>query len=163
MIRIAEKSDIEHIDSIYNEAVARGFCTADLAPIGMDKRLEWFEAHPADKFPVYVYVEDGKVVGWASLSPYRKRKALAEVAEISYYVASTHHRKGIATQLVDFALKDTERLNLRIIFAIIIEGNIPSIRLMEKFGFEQWGFMPDVNRFGEEKRAHVYMGKILRQ
>lgn len=162
MIRLASKSDLSDIDRIYNQAVKDGFRTAHIQPMSTSERMEWFYNHPQHSYPVWVYEKNNKVVGWASFSPYRPgRAALNEVAEISFYIDFDFLGLGIGSQLMDFCLKQASALNKRILFAIIIEGNQGSIRLLEKFGFDKWGFLPEVFHFQNEKRGQIYMGKIL--
>ena len=85
MIRIATDTDLPAIVEIYNEAVAERFATADLTPVTLERREQWFEEHDPSAFPIYVFDEDGVVRGWCSLSCYRSgREALLGSAEISY-------------------------------------------------------------------------------
>lgn len=161
MIRAATKGDLPEINKIYNQAVDQGYCTAHLAPMNEKDRSEWFRIHD-HTYPVYVMEEEGKVVGWSSLSPYRPgREALRDVAELSIYVDYNVHRRGIGSRLVQYNLTNARSLGKRIYFAVIIEGNEASIRLLKKFGFEQWAFLPDVVNIRSEKRGHIYMGLIL--
>ncbi len=162
MLRLAKESDLSAIDAIYNQAIARRFCTADLEPIGHEKRLEWFRAHDPQQYPVFVYEESSQVLGWVSLSAYRPgRQATRGTAEITYYVDSDHQGKGIGSRLLEYTLEAAPRLGKRVIFAIVIEGNHPSLALLRKFGFEQWGFLPGVIHCYGETRGHIYLGKLL--
>lgn len=162
MVKLASKENLPAIDRIYNQAVSKGFITAHTSPLSQQERWDWFQNHPSDHYPVFVYEEDQKVLGWASFSPYRPgREALNEVAEISFYVDFDFQGRGIGSQLLDFCLKQAPLLNKRILFAIIIERNQGSIGLLEKFGFKKWGFLPEVIHFRNEIRGQVYMGKIL--
>jgi L-amino acid N-acyltransferase YncA len=100
-IRIAQQADLAQIVEIYNQAVASRAATADLDPIEPGDRVQWFEEHAPEKYPVYVAEVDDKVVGWCSLSPYRRgRMALRYTAEISYYIHEDHRRTGIGSALV---------------------------------------------------------------
>lgn len=164
MIRTAREKDLAAIDHIYNQAISAGFHTAHLSPLSSEQRMQWFLNHSKEEYPVYLFEEDDKVLGWASLSHYRKgREGLAEVAELSFYVDFDHHGEGIGSRLVDYCLKQAPGLNKRVLLAIIIEGNRASIGLLEKFGFERWGYLPEVIHHQEEKRGQVYMGKIIRK
>jgi phosphinothricin acetyltransferase len=159
---LAVEADLPAIDAIYNQAITQHFCTADLHPIGAQRRREWFDAHEPARYPVFVYDQDGNVLGWLSLSAYRPgREALQDVAEVSYYVDEAHRGEGIGSRLVEHALIESMRMNKRVLFAIIIEGNEASVALLKRFGFEQWGYLPQVIACYGEVRGQLYLGKIL--
>ncbi|MDG2166795.1 MAG: GNAT family N-acetyltransferase [Opitutales bacterium] len=159
-IRTALETDLQAIVDIYNQAVSMGNATADTEPTNIEPRRSWLAAHSIDQHPVYVEEDNGTVRGWCSLTPYRAgRKALRHTAEISYYVDNQCQRQGIASRLVKHAMQDCSRLNLKTLFAIILDTNQGSISLLKKFGFEEWGYMPGVADFDGTECGHTYLGK----
>jgi phosphinothricin acetyltransferase len=161
-IRLATEMDLPSIDRIYNLAVTAGFRTAHTRPLTNDQRKIWFKDHDPDNYPVFVFTRKQEVLGWASFSPYRPgREALDEVAELSFYVDFQHHGEGIGSEMVEYCLAKGPELHKRIVFCIIIEENVGSIRLLQKYGFDRWGYLPEVIHFNDQKRGHVYMGKII--
>lgn len=162
MIRHAKDSDLDAIVTIYNQAVLRKFATADLDPVRVDDRRNWFHAHSSTGFPIFVFEQNDRIVGWCSVDPYRSgRRALARTGEIAYYVDYDFHRHGIATKLVEYMLERVAQLGKRILFAIVLESNKPSISLLKKFGFEKWGHLPHVADIDGKLISHVYYGKKL--
>lgn len=162
LIRIATEKDLPAIDRIYNQAIEEGFRTAHLSPFTVDQRETWFQDHDPLMYPVFVFTRGTEVLGWASFSPYRPgREALKKAAELSIYVDFEHHGEGIGSKMLEYCLARCPALNKRVVFSIIIEGNKGSIGLMQKYGFEQWGFLPDVIQHNDQKRGHIYMGKII--
>jgi L-amino acid N-acyltransferase YncA len=160
MIRIASWNDLPEIIGIYNEAVEQRFATADLRPVTIDQRVNWFRDHDPSIFPIYAFEAEHSVRGWCSLSAYRPgREALLGTAEISYYVRHDSQRQGIGSALVQHAASEAPDLGKRILFGILLEGNEPSIRLMRKCGFELWGRLPDVAEFDGELVSHLYYGR----
>ena len=158
-IRKAKVQDLEDINSIYNQAVDAKFQTADIAYISIEDRKKWFTEHEVSNYPVYVAVIDNHVAGWLSFSPYRKgRKALRYTAEISYYIDKNYQRKGIGTKLINFAIETAPKLSFKNIFAIILEKNVASIKLLKKLSFEQWAFLPDVADFDGVECGHIFLG-----
>ena len=158
MIRLAAQQDLIAINDIYTQAIDAQ-ATADITPISMPTREAWFAAHPADQFPIYVYELEGKVVAWLSISAYRPgRMALRYSAEISYYVDANFQQQGIASQLLPYALEQATHLQLDTFIAIILENNLASIALLKKFGFSQWGHLPNVAEFDGKRVGHVYYG-----
>ena len=141
--------DLEVIVNIYNHAVDEKFATADTEYVTIDSRKEWFAQHSAETYPIYVAEENNNVVGWCSLSPHRPgRKALRSVAEISYYIHKDHRRKGVANALISYTVEKAKELGFKNLFTILLDLNKPSIHILEKFGFEKWGHLPDIAEFG---------------
>ena len=152
-------TDLEAVNEIYNQAVRVKFSTAHTDPISMEERLDWYRKHDLDHFPVYVWEENGVVIGWISFSPYRKgRKALQSTTEISYYVHSAYHRRGIGSRLLEYSIAKAPEFNFKTLIAILLEPNTPSIALLEKYGFEKWGDMPDVADIDGAEYNHQYYG-----
>ena len=158
-IRLARIDDLPAIVAIYNQAVESKHSTADTEPLQVEDRKAWFREHPPATHPVFVAELDGQTAGWSSLSAYRAgRAALRYTAEISYYVEETHQRRGIATALVRHAIAACPDLRIKNLFAIVLEHNASSIRILEKAGFEKWGFLPRVADFEGEECGHYYFG-----
>lgn len=162
MVRLAYETDLPVIDRIYNQAVELGFLTAHVSPLTAGERRTWFHDHDPQNYPVYVFTREQEVLGWASFSPYRPgRAALNEVAELSFYVDFQFHGQGIGSEMIGHCLAKSHELNKRVVFSIIIEGNQGSIKLLQKFGFQRWGYLPGVIHHKDQIRGHVYMGKVL--
>ncbi len=162
-IRFAAMGDLGDIVKIYNQAIETKRATADLEKITTEDRKQWMIDHKSDTYPVYIAEIDGEVAGWCSISPYRAgRRALARTAEISYYIDFNHHRKGIASRLVEHALSDCERLKIKNLFAFILSVNERSINLLKKYGFEQWGYMPEAADLDGTICGHCLIGKQLK-
>jgi len=133
-IRIAKIEDLESIVEIYNQAVLEKFATADTDVLTLESRIDWFNNHNPEKYPIFVSCNNKKVVGWCSISPYRPgRNALRYTAEISYYIHKDFRRQGIGQQLIAESIIYSRRINLKTLFAIVLDRNIGSIKLLEKF------------------------------
>ena len=162
VIRLAQMGDLPAIVDIYNQAIPSRRATGDMQLVRVEDRKPWFAEHRPDEHPIFVAEVDGQVAGWCSLSAYRPgRAALRFTAEISYFVGSTYHRQGVGTALVKHALAACPALQLRHLFAIVLEGNQASIRLLEKMGFELWGYLPRVANFDGREVGHLYYGQHL--
>ena len=161
-IRNATVDDLEQIIAIYNQAVLRGNCTADTEPLKVAERQDWFTEHTPEKYPIFVITgENSKEVdGWYSLSAHRKgRMALANVAEISYYVDNEQQGKGIGNKLMTHALNHAPECGLHNLFAILLDINQVSIALLEKYGFEQWGHLPEIAEFPDKICGQFIYGR----
>jgi phosphinothricin acetyltransferase len=144
-IHAAKEKDFQEIIKIYNHAVDEKFATADTEYVTVNSRKEWFAQHSPDTYPIYLAEENNEIVGWCSLSPHRPgRKALRSVAEISYYIHKDHRRKGIANSLITHTIKSAKALGFKNLISILLDLNKTSIYILEKFGFEKWGHLPNV-------------------
>jgi len=163
-IRYATINDLPAIVKIYNQAVRRGFQTADTEPLSVEDRKEWLLAHTPEDYPIYIFEQNGKILGWISLSPYRKgRKALRQVAEVSYYIEETHQRQGIGSSLMAHVINQMPGLNLRSLIAILLDVNDGSIGLLEKFGFEKWAHLPHIADFGGKQCGQFFYGYQIKK
>jgi len=143
--RSAEVADFPEIINIYNHAVDEKFATADTEHVTVDSRKEWFAQHSSQTYPIIVAEEKGKAVGWCSLSPHRPgRKALRTVAEISYYVHKDYRKKGVANKLIAQTIESAKKLGFKNLISILLDMNKTSIHILEKYGFEKWGHLPEV-------------------
>ena len=159
MIRTALISDLETITDIYNQAILAGYQTGFTEPIRVEDHLAWFEEHEPGKYPILVCVDDDNVVGWLSISPYRRgRAAMRYTVELSYFVDNRQLHKGIGSQLMQEALAVCRQLQYKTALAIILSGNSASTRLAEKFGLERWGFLPGIADFNGVECDHLYYG-----
>ena len=160
IIRLAQIADLPTIVDIYNQAIPSKQSTGDTQPLRVEDRIMWFEEHRPDEHPIFVAEVEGQVAGWCSLSAYRPgRAALRFTSEISYYISYAHHRQGIATALVEHALAACPGLRIKHVFAIVLEGNQASLSLLQKMGFEQWGYLPRVADFDGKEVGHLYYGR----
>ena len=158
-IRTATFEDLEEIVEIYNQAIAAGQKTAGIMPVTTEDREKWFKGHTPDKYPILVAVDCNMIVGYLTISPYRPgRMALRYTAEVSYFVHFEHHRQGVASNLLEHAIGMCLSLQIKNLFAILIDSNQDSIRLLEKYDFEKWGHMPRVAEFDGIEVGHLYYG-----
>ena len=134
-IREAKHEDAEAINEIYNHYVLTSTCTFHLEPVTTQERTEWLAEH-SDRYPVILAVSDGKVIGWASLSPFRPRPAYVGTLESSVYIHHLHHRKGIGKLLMVDLISRAKDLGYHTIIAGAEASQTGSIRLHEELGFE---------------------------
>lgn len=161
-IRLAKYDDLEVLVEIYNQAIETKRCTADTETFSVEERISWFKDHQSLEYPLYVYEVDDKVVGYLYFSGYRPgRKAMRFTAEVSYYIHNDYQRQGIGSKFMKFAIEKSKELNYKTLIAILLEWNTPSIKLLEKFGFKEWGRLLNIADFDGETCSHLYYGLKL--
>ncbi len=159
-LRAARREDLPAVTAIYNEAVARTTGTFDTEPKTLDAQREWFDRHgPAH--PVIAAEEEGRVVGWASLSPYSGRCAYARTAEVSVYVAEPARGRGLAGALLDELMRLGRAAGIKQVLARITQGNEASLRLHARRGFVERGRLRRVGeKFGEILDVHLLQASL---
>ena len=147
-IRPATEADLPAINEIYNDYVLHSTCTYQEEPSTPDERRAWFAAH--DRLhPVVVYEQDGKIVGWASLSRFHPRSAYRNTVENSVYVRPELHGHGIGSLLLAHTIGQARDLGHRTILALIDADQAASIAVHLKFGFQQVAHLRQVGfKFG---------------
>lgn len=162
-IREAMTSDLSRLTEIYNQAIAAKHCTCDTKVFTVQERAQWFDEHKMSDFPVFVCESEDKVVGYSCLSPYRSgRNALRSVCEISYYIDFDYQKKGFGSSLMKHTIRVAKDKGFTNVIAILLSCNTGSINLLKRFGFSEWGEMPQIARFGDESYSHLYYGKKLK-
>lgn len=161
-IRTAQPSDLDALTRIYNQAIDAGLKTGDTERVSVESRLAWMQEHLDGVHPILVAVGESKVVGYLAIGPYRKgRKALSRTVEVSVYIDSDDQKQGIGTRLLTDAIAVCLANGIKTLIAIVIDANAPSQRLLQAFGFAQWGLLPDVLEYQGREYSHIYFGKRL--
>ncbi len=161
-IRTATENDCERIIEIYNQAILEGGKTADTEPVSVEERKDWLLLHLNKRYPILLAEINSQIVGWCSLSPHRPgRKALEKTAEISYYVDSNFRRQGIASALITSAIETAKQNGITNLFSILLDINKHSITILENFGFEKWGYLPNIAEINGKTCGQFVYGKSV--
>jgi len=83
--------------------------------------------------------DDGEILGFAYASPHRERAAYRWAAEVSVYIGSAYHRRGIGRALYGTLFELLTRQGYRTVCAGIALPNEASVALHEALGFELVG------------------------
>lgn len=145
MIRRATNADSEAIRSIYNVEVLDSTVTFDLVVRSAEEQAVWMTQH-SGVYPVVVAEIDGKVVGFACLSPYRPRPAYATSAEDSVYVDRDHRGEGVGKALLGEVVELARVHGFHAVMARIVGDHEASIALHRSFGFELVGIEREIGR-----------------
>lgn len=151
--------DLPAIVAIYNSTIPSRQVTADIEPVTVASRLSWFNEHSADKRPIWVVEDAGRILGWLSYSNFHARAAYAHTAEISIYLAHDARGKGLGAYLLAEAVAFAPTLDIHTLVGLIFGHNEPSLKLFARFGFKRWANMPGVATLDGVERDLVIVGK----
>ena len=159
ILRAATAADLEAIVAIYNATIPGRMVTADLAPVSVESRKPWFEAHQNPRRPLWVLCDRANVVaGWLSFDPFHSRAAYDGTAMIAIYVAEAHRRHGLGRRLLTTAITRAPGLGVHSLVGYIFGHNAPSLRLFESHGFKRWAHLPRVAVLDGVERDLIIVG-----
>ncbi|MDA8290258.1 MAG: GNAT family N-acetyltransferase [Actinomycetota bacterium] len=144
-IRPAHVEDSEAIRAIYNVEVLGSTVTFDLVPRTSEAQRAWMDEH-GGAYPVVVATDGGRVLGFASLSPYRPRPAYSTTVEDSVYVAADARGRGVGKSLVTEVVHLASVHGFHSVIARIAGHHDVSIALHRGCGFELVGVEREVGR-----------------
>ena len=93
----------------------------------------------SDQFGRLVARDEGRVVGWAALSPVSRRPCYAGVAEVSFYVGAAFRGRGIGRRLLEALIRESERHGIWTLQGASFAENEASLRLQSACGFREVG------------------------
>ncbi len=149
-IRTATTDDLARITAIYAHHVLHGTGTFETTP---PSEVEMASRHAdvaAKGLPYLVAEASGQVMGFAYANWFKPRPAYKFSAEDSIYVDPTQVHSGVGAALLSELLTRLEGAGVRQVLAVIGDsGNLGSIKLHTKLGFNQIGVLPSVGwKFG---------------
>ncbi len=142
---MAGPDDAEAIRSIYNVEVTESTVTFDLVPRSLAAQQVWLAEH-AGVYPAVVAVEEGSVVAFGSLGPYRSRPAYATTVEDSVYVRRDRRGRGAGRAVLSELVRLASGHGFHAVMGRIVGGHQASIALHRALGFELVGVEREVGR-----------------
>ena len=131
-------ADLPAVIEIFNHEVVESPYLYVETPVTLDDRRTWLDQHRAANLPVLVATdphEPARVLGYASLSPYRASSGYRFTGEVSVYVAPFAQRRGIGWRLLSTLFDEARARGLHVLVASIDSENAPSVALFERHGF----------------------------
>lgn len=132
----------EEVLGIYRLGIDEGNATFETAAPG-------WEAFDAAKLPAHRLVAadgDGRLLGWAAVSPVSDRCAYAGVVEHSVYVHPDARGRRVGLALLDALLASTEAAGIWTVQSGIFPENEASLALHQRAGFRVIGTRERVGR-----------------
>lgn len=127
-------TDWPAVRSIYEQGLSTGHSTLETAAPSWE---QWDHAHLP--VPRLVAECEGRIRGWAALSPVSSRPVYRGVAEVSIYVAESARRTGVGAALLTALIPASEAAGLWTLQATILAENEASLALHQRAGFRLVG------------------------
>jgi L-amino acid N-acyltransferase YncA len=144
-VRDARSHDAPAIAAIYAHYVHTSVATFATDPPTAQDWLDRLAQQRTQGLPLIVGDEDGAVVGYAHLSPWRPRPAYRFTVEDSIYLHPAHTRRGHGGTLLAELLHRATATDLRQVIAVIADADDgASVALHRRAGFTDAGRLRDV-------------------
>lgn len=148
-IREAIEADLPAMLIIYNDIIVNTTAVWHDEPHTLAMRKEWFEQRKQQGFPIFVAIQDEKILGFSTIGPFRPWPGYRYTVENSVYVAKESRGRGVANLLMPPIINAARELKLHAIVAGIEASNTTSIALHNKFGFVEVAHFKEVGfKFG---------------
>ena len=146
-IRPCIEDDLEQLNELYSYYIRETPITFDIEPWEIAARREWF-GHYAEtgRHRVLVAVDGDEVLGYASSSSFRPKRAYETSVETSIYLLHGRERRGIGTKLYQALFEALAGEDIHRAYAGITMPNDASVALHSKFGFRQTGYFTEQGR-----------------
>ncbi|WP_055700552.1 GNAT family N-acetyltransferase [Streptomyces silaceus] len=152
-VRPGIEADLAPLTALYNHYVRETAVTFDTVVFLPEERRPWLLSHPKDGPHRLMVAQErdsasrpGRLLGYATSSPFRAKPAYATSVEVSVYCAPDARGRGIGTLLYKALFEALAGEDLHRAYAGIAQPNEPSVRLHERFGFRHVGTYAEVGR-----------------
>lgn len=146
------RADWNAVRSIYQEGIETQLATFETeAPAWED----WDRSHRADCR--LVARDDGRVLGWAALSPVSERCIYGGVAEVSVYLAEAARGVGLGKALLSELAGRSETAGIWTLQAGLLPENQASVALHRLCGFREVGIRRHLGKSGGQWRDVLLM------
>ena len=149
LIRDSLEADVVAIQAIYANHVLHGTASFELTPPTLEEMRQRRADVVAKDLPYLVAEQNGVVVGYAYVTPYRPRPAYRFTVEDSVYVQEGLAGQGIGSLLLAEIIKICTANGYRQLMAVVGDASAASVSLHERHGFKLAGTFKAVGyKFG---------------
>jgi L-amino acid N-acyltransferase YncA len=157
---VATERDADAIARIHNEGIADRIATFETEPRTADGVAHGLRER-AGRWPTVVVEREGRVIAWASASPYRERPCYRGVAEFSVYVARDARGTGAGRAAMDALVRECEARGMWKLLSRVFPENEASRRLLAKAGFREVGTYRRHAKLDGEWRDTVIVERLI--
>ena len=157
-IRPAEPEDAPAIAALYNLGISERQATFETRPREPAEIADWFDR----ELPFLVAEDgDGRVVGFARVSPYSDRCVYDGVGEHGVYVGREARGQGVGRRLLDALAAEAERRGMYKLTSRIFTTNEASRAAHRAAGFDEVGVQRRHGRLDGEWKDCVLVERLL--
>ena len=160
MLRIASENDIPAILAIYAPYIENSTATFEYDVPCLRSFTQRFRDITA-QYPWLVWEEAGEILGYAYGSAPYSRAAFSWCAEPSIYLKPEAQGRGIGKRLYAALEALLGQQGYQVLYALITDENIPSIRFHERLGYTQSVHFPNCGFKFNRWLGLVWMEKRL--
>lgn len=146
------KKHWKEVSLIYREGIETGISTFEKS---VPDWSVWNISHL--KCCRWVAINDDQVIGWAALSKVSDRCCYSGVAEVSIYVDTSFHGRGIGSLLMRELIESSEKNGIWTLQAGIFPENTASIKLHMNSGFRTIGIREKLGKLDETWKDVMFM------
>lgn len=144
-VRLSDATAIAEIYKYYVEQTTVSFEVDAPTADEMAERIRTISAH----HPYFVYEQDGRILGYCYVHPWKDREAYCHTMETTIYLVPEAKGQGIGTRLMQTLLDACRKCDYRALIACITAENEASVAFHKRFGFEQASYFKQVGqKFG---------------
>lgn len=152
VLRRMESDDWDAVRSIYREGIDTGTATFTTSVPSAEKLdAQWLPDHR------WVAEIDGRVEGWASLSPVSSRDCYRGVAENSIYIGSGARGRGVGKLLLRRQVQAADASEIWTVQSSIFPENRASVALHQAVGFRVVGTRSRIAQLGGRWRDTLFL------
>ncbi len=133
-IRMAAPEDAPQLLAIYAPYVEKTAITFEYE-VPTQEEFRSRILHTLERYPYLTALKEGRIIGYAYVSPFKERAAYSWAVETSIYVAEDARGTGAGTLLYDTLEKILKKQHIINANACITYPNPDSIAFHEKFGY----------------------------
>ncbi|POX41512.1 GNAT family N-acetyltransferase [Streptomyces sp. Ru73] len=151
-VRPGTEADLTALTDLYNHYIRETAITFDTEPFTPEERRPWLLSHPEDGPHRLLVAREaaaaphGRLLGYATTSPFRPKPAYRTSVEVTVYLAPEATGRGVGTLLYKALFEALEGEDVHRAYAGIALPNPGSVALHARFGFRHVGTYAEVGR-----------------
>jgi len=155
----ATLNDLPKIVETYNSTISSRLVTADLEPVSVESKLNWFNSHNTTNRPLWLVNYNNEYAGWMSFNSFYGRPAYSGCVEVSIYLEEKHRGNGLGKACLQKAISEAPKLKIHSLLGFIFGHNTPSLNLFYKFEFTNWAKFPQIANMDGVMRDLIIVGR----